>query len=97
MKTLAFPPIALLAACASVPPPGEPVVVGAGSCHAETLERFAGQPATSDVASQMLQASGARTLRWTGPGMAVTMDYREDRITVTLDDSYRTIVRANCG
>jgi hypothetical protein len=35
-------------------------------------------------------------IRWVQPGMAVTMDYREDRLTVRLDSGNR-IVAANCG
>lgn len=44
----------------------------------------------------MLRASGAQTLRWVAPGMAVTMDYNPARLTVAYDRNM-TIVQASCG
>ena len=37
-----------------------------------------------------------RTLRWGGPGMAMTMDFRPDRLTVSYDEAM-TITSARCG
>ena len=39
---------------------------------------------------------GARTLRWVGYGMAVTMDFSPHRLTVYLDKANR-VERASCG
>jgi hypothetical protein len=44
----------------------------------------------------MLAVSGARDLRWVAKGMMVTMDFRDDRLTVQLDAANR-IERASCG
>jgi len=44
----------------------------------------------------MLRASGATKIRWVPKGTMVTMDYREDRLTVYLDAA-RRIERASCG
>lgn len=65
-------------------------------CRNESLAQFTGQPASAELGQRMLQASGARILRWVPKGAAVTMDYREDRITIYLDGSNR-IERASCG
>jgi hypothetical protein len=48
------------------------------------------------VGAQLLAASGARTLRWGAPGMAMTMDFRADRLTVSYDEGM-TITSARCG
>ena len=44
----------------------------------------------------MLAETGARHLRWVAKGMMVTMDYRDDRLTVYLDANNR-VERASCG
>lgn len=87
----------LLASCAAAAP--EPAVVGSGSgyaCRQRSFEEFIGQVATSEVAAEMLRASGARTIRWVRLGMMVTMEYREDRLTVRLASNNR-ITTASCG
>lgn len=67
-----------------------------GTCRNENLAQFTGQTATQELGGRMLAAAGARVIRWVPKGGAVTMDYREDRITVQLDDSNR-VERASCG
>lgn len=84
-----------LAGCAAAPA-NPPATDPASACRNDALAGFVGQPATSEVGAQMLAASGARALRWVTPGMAVTMDYRFDRLTVHLDANNR-IESANCG
>jgi hypothetical protein len=44
----------------------------------------------------MMKQTGATKIRWVAKGMMVTMDYREDRLTVYLDAANR-IERASCG
>ena len=95
-KWILLVPIAL-AACATTAP--QPPVVGSGSgyvCHAFPERDFVGRVASSEVGAELLRASGANVIRWVQPGMMVTMDYREDRLTVRLDASNR-IVSASCG
>ena len=93
MRKLLFIAGLVPSACATAPaqvaPPSAP-------CSNDSLAGFAGQVATSGVGAAMLAASGARVIRWVAPGMAVTMDYREDRLTVRLDSANR-IVSASCG
>ena len=85
----ALVPCACATAPAQVPPAG-------AVCRNEGLARFVGQQASADLGAQMLAASGARVIRWVGFGMMVTMDYREDRLTVRLTADNR-IESASCG
>ncbi len=86
----------LLAACAAAPAPPPARSQSGAVCRSENLGRFAGREATSAVGSEILRASGAKVLRWVQPGMMVTMDYREDRVTVWLAPASR-IERVSCG
>jgi hypothetical protein len=73
----------LLAACATASPPS--TVAEAGSiCSNAGLAAFAGRESTAEVGAEILRVSGAKTLRWVKPGMMITMEYREDRVTVWL-------------
>ena len=87
---------AALLPCACAPAQIPPAELPSRTCSNETLGSFVGQPATSEVGARMLAASGARVIRWVGVGMAVTMDYRMDRLTVRLDSGNR-ITSASCG
>ena len=82
-------------ACAAAPAPVA-VAPSTSACSQPPLDAFKGRAATAQVGAEMLAASGARNIRWVQPGMMVTMDYREDRITVYLDAANR-IERASCG
>ena len=84
-----------LAACGTAEPVG-PVPAPVDACAPATLGQFTGQPATSELGAAMQRATGKTALRWVRPGMAVTMDYREDRLTVYLDAAGR-VERASCG
>lgn len=80
----------LTAACAT--PAADPPVAGGGSgfvCRNDNLGQFTGQPASQQLGTDMLRVSGARTIRWVPEGGVVTMDFREDRLTVQLDGQNR--------
>ena len=66
------------------------------ACRGEALAQFIGQPASQELGHQIMLASRARVVRWVPKGAAVTMDFREDRVTVYLDGSNR-VERASCG
>lgn len=87
-----------LAACAGTgnPSPETPPAMAEGPCSNDGLDRFTGQKATAEIGAELLKASGAKTLRWGGPGMAMTMDFRPDRLTVSYDDQM-LITAARCG
>lgn len=95
-RTILIVPMAL-AACATAAPP--PASVGPGGryvCRQASYEEFIGRVASGEVAAELLRASGARTIRWVRPGMAMTMEYSEERLTVRLASNNR-IVTASCG
>jgi hypothetical protein len=97
-KILLFMPLAL-AGCATqagVPVSIDQVPPGSTCTQSSVLDSFVGQPATAEVGARLLAASRASTLRWVAKGMAVTMDYRADRLTVWLDSNNR-IERVTCG
>jgi hypothetical protein len=96
MRNLAAAAAATLAACSTAP--ANPPVVGQTGyiCRNAGLDRFAGQPATSELGAEMLGATGARVLRWVRPGMMVTMEFRQDRLTVHLGADGR-VESAACG
>lgn len=94
MRNLSLLALLPLGACTSLQPaaPTAPADV----CLPATLGQFTGQPANADLGARMLSATGKTALRWVQPGMMVTMDYREDRLTVYLDAANR-VERASCG
>ncbi|MBD3826373.1 MULTISPECIES: I78 family peptidase inhibitor [Stenotrophomonas] len=85
-------------AAADAPPAAtEPAVAGsAARCDPEKVASLVGKTATEAVVQQAVKASGARHARVLKPGMAMTMDFREDRLSLEVDAQNR-IVRANCG
>ena len=87
-----------LAACAGAngQGPDTPPATAEGPCKNDGLDRFTGRKASAEVGAELLKASGAKTLRWGGPGMAMTMDFRPDRLTVSYD-AQMVITSARCG
>ncbi|PHP20854.1 peptidase inhibitor I78 [Sphingobium sp. IP1] len=78
------------------PDSASPPAMAQGPCRNDGLDRFTGQKATADLGAELLKASGAKTLRWGGPNMAMTMDFRPDRLTVSYDDQM-VVTSARCG
>lgn len=68
----------------------------AHECRPEALEAFTGKTADEATIKKLVADSGARGARVVKPGMAVTMDFRQDRVTVQVDAQNR-IERASCG
>ncbi|MBT2767220.1 hypothetical protein J7J08_06190 [Stenotrophomonas sp. ISL-67] len=97
-----------LAACSSPPPktadePPQAVVdpVPAGSegitpCRPEALQGLEGKLADTATVDKAVKDSGAKHARVVKPNMAVTMDFREDRLTIQVDAQNR-ITSINCG
>lgn len=81
----------LAAACTTMAPP-----VSGAACSTESLARYTGLPANQATAAQMMRETGKTALRWVMPGMMVTMEYREDRLTVYVDAANR-VERASCS
>ena len=88
---------ALLAACSTAP--AQPVVHGqtpGHTCKAEGTEQFVGQTRTDAIGAEIKRVSNAAVLRWAPPGVMLTMDFREDRVTVWLDPANK-ITQIKCG
>jgi hypothetical protein len=82
-----------LAACQSPTPPtsGGP----AGACRPDAAQALVGKAAVSDAEARRL--TGATLVRQIQPGQAVTMDFRQERVTIETDTKTGQIVRAACG
>ena len=65
-------------------------------CNAEPGQLFVGQKADAASGLAIRQATGADELRWAPPRSALTMDFRQGRVTVAYDDAM-TITRITCG
>ena len=100
----ALPLCAAMTACATSPSPPDsteipPAVQSDGgnyNCENADLTEFAGKAGSAEVYEQARIKANARHVRVVKPGMAVTMDYRIDRLTVMLDDNGR-IESISCG
>lgn len=82
----------LLAGCTPVEMRGD----DARTCQADPVQRYVGQPGEAGAILAAKRASGAHTVRVVRPGEAVTMDFRADRLTVTVD-KHGLIALARCG
>ena len=89
MITIAAGAVAL-AGCAT------PDTARSNFCNAEPAQLFVGQKADAAAGLAIRQATGADELRWGPPRSALTMDFREGRVTVSYDDAM-TITRVACG
>jgi hypothetical protein len=90
---------ALLAACSTAPAPADTPVHGVTpghKCESAGMDQFIGQVGHSETGAAIKDASHAAVLRWAPPGVMLTMDFREDRVTVWLD-SANTITKVRCG
>lgn len=66
-----------------------------GKCRRDAAESLAGKPRIDDA--QAMQITGASLVRQVKPGQPVTMDYREERVTIETDPKTGRILRAFCG
>ena len=64
-------------------------------CDAEEVQKLIGQSGLSD--QQIKQKTQSEIVRTVAPNQPVTMDYRENRVTVTIDPSSKKILNASCG
>ena len=96
MRRLALVAPALLAACAVNGPPPVHGETPGFTCNADGAQQYVGQAASSETGAAIMRASRAAVLRWAPPGVMLTMDYREDRVTVWLDPA-RKITQIRCG
>lgn len=95
MRRLAIVSPLFLAACAAAGPPVHGVTPG-HKCRVTNKGQFVGQPATSGLGAAIMHETRAAVLRWAPPGVMLTMDYREDRVTVRIGPEGK-VTAINCG
>jgi hypothetical protein len=65
-------------------------------CNAESAQRLVGEVYTPELGEEARVTAGARVERALRPGQIVTMEFRADRLSFTLDEKGR-ISAVNCG
>ena len=99
-RLLALPAVLALGACAyTAEPTGTAPVIpdnASGDCTAGPAQGMVGQPATAQAGAEIMQRTGARTLRWGPPDSAFTMDFRQDRVNIIYDRAM-VITQITCG
>lgn len=96
-RTIAFAAAVMLPGCATTTAEGPTTPPQAtGECAAEGLDTYVGRKVSAELGAELLARSGARTLRWGPPGSAMTMDFRQDRLTVSYDEAM-IVTSARCG
>ncbi|WP_409233823.1 I78 family peptidase inhibitor [Novosphingobium sp. MMS21-SN21R] len=84
------------AASQNVPPAQTLQRNEAAQCGASAVSRFIGASAASGVRAAIASSVGHDRIRWIKPGVAVTQDYRPDRLNVIVGSSGR-VVTMRCG
>ncbi|MBB6485933.1 I78 family peptidase inhibitor [Rhizobium lusitanum] len=66
-----------------------------GICRGDAAKALIGKKRVTDGAARRL--TGASIVRQINPGQGVTMDYRQERVTIETNPKTRRIIRAYCG
>lgn len=87
-----------LGACASAPASddGGAAAQSTAGCDADAARSVIGQQATPEVLEQARTAAGAQDVRTLAPGQVVTMEYREGRLNVEVDEA-NVVTAVRCG
>lgn len=89
----------LVAACQATKPETKTQVPSSteepGLCRRDAADALAGKDRLSDAEARRM--TGASVVRQIQPGQGVTMDYRQERVTIETDPKTGKIVRAFCG
>jgi len=94
---LALASILLTACTAMSPPMTDPTPPQPLGCNAEAAKPDAlGKPATADVVDRARRDAGAQMARVIKPGQMVTMEYREGRLNIDVDEA-NVITNLRCG
>ncbi|APR70514.1 I78 family peptidase inhibitor [Acinetobacter haemolyticus] len=64
-------------------------------CLADEAQKLVGQTGLTEA--QIKEKTKSEIVRSIGPNQPVTMDYRENRVTVTVDPKSKKITHASCG
>ncbi len=97
LKALGF--LAIMFCSCSAQTSAAPLIHGVTpghKCQAEGMSRFVGKAGSRSTGAAIKRASHSAVLRWAPPGVMLTMDYREDRVTVYLGPDKR-VTQIRCG
>ncbi len=75
---------------------GERVPALADSCDTSALAKLVGKPFSASVEADAKKQSGLTNVRVIRPGMAVTMDFRPDRLNIDIDEK-NIVTGFRCG
>ncbi len=84
-----------MVACTTMPPPGAAPLPG-GMCNADAASWAVGRAPTPDVVERARGDSHSASVRVIRPGDVVTMDFRGDRLNITVNDR-DAIIGLKCG
>jgi hypothetical protein len=86
------------AASADAPPRSTTIhgVTPGHKCETGDTDQFLGQATDGESGPAILRVTKAAALRWAPPGVMLTMDFREDRVTVRLGPDGK-ITAIKCG
>ena len=90
------PPSASTPAAPADAPVADEAGAEADGCNAELVQNLVGELYTPELGEQARVTAGARVERALRPGQIVTMEFRADRLSFTLDEKGR-ISQVNCG
>jgi hypothetical protein len=90
------PPSASTPAAPADVPVADEAGAEADGCNAELVQNLVGELYTPELGEQARVTAGARVERALRPGQIVTMEFRGDRLSFTLDEKGR-ISQVNCG
>lgn len=86
----------LLSACQSQPTRATASAPeNAGLCNRDAAEALAGRKRVTDDEAKRL--TGASSVRQIAPDSPVTLDFRQERVTIETDPASDRITRAYCG
>ncbi len=97
IATFALGALLALAGCreAAEPQADDAAAVEPGLCDPGAAETLVGRAAVSDDEARKI--TGATLVRQIAPGDPVTMDFRQERVTIETDPETGRILRALCG
>jgi hypothetical protein len=97
----AAPPPAATTSPADTPPSDAATAADSSAtpqkeCQGEPVQYAVGSPYTPELAEKIRELSGSTVVRVLHPGDIVTMEFRLDRVSVTVDDK-NVVTQVTCG
>ena len=88
------------ASVAAGSPPAPPAASSSATpqqaCQVEPVQYVVGSPYTAELGEKVREQSGATVVRVLHPDQVVTMEFRFDRVNITVDGA-GAITQVNCG